>query len=152
MSRGGEREFAYGCMKWFWLFNFSDLFWNCDLFLNCRPHLLALLFVNSWLPGFARAPPSLPASLSLSPPPPPLSPPSRPPLPLSFLGPLIYCHSAKCLLPKPGFRYTRTARECSSSLPVLWKVESCRIRKCSLPTFYYRNVAKYSHVIHRSCR
>ena len=29
MNWGGEREFAYGCLKCFWLGNFSDLFWNC---------------------------------------------------------------------------------------------------------------------------
>ena len=30
MNWGGEGEFAYGCLKCFWLCNFSDLFWNCD--------------------------------------------------------------------------------------------------------------------------
>ena len=43
----------------------------------------SILCATSWLPGFARAPPSLHASLSLSP---SLSPPSRPPHPLSILG------------------------------------------------------------------
>ena len=28
MNWGGEREFVYGLLKLFWLFN-VDLFWNC---------------------------------------------------------------------------------------------------------------------------
>ena len=46
-----------------------------------------LIYVTSWLPGFARAPPLLPASLSPCLPVRTSSlPPSRPPLPLSILG------------------------------------------------------------------